>query len=108
MANDSPMLSGMGLHDGHAGLAGGDFLDDTMEEAMAASSSAMSIDRLAPPLGRMGGLAMRGMLGLRRQRSDRSDRQSAVAARVANLVDEHGHGLLMQMLQVCVYVCTWG
>lgn len=54
-------------------------------------------------LGGIVGATMRGTRGVRGRQ-----RHAALAARVSNLVDEHGHGLLMQMLQVRVDSLTRG
>lgn len=45
---------------------------------------------------------------MRRVHVRRSERRAVSAARVANLADEHGHGLLMQMLQVRVLILPPG
>ena len=76
-----------------------DLDDEALDDEMFALSSATSVARMGI-LGGMAGVSMRGMRGMHRRRP--CERQSALAARVSNLVDENGHGLLLQMLHVCM------
>ena len=82
-------------------VVGMEMAKDDMEDDFIGGMDSMTAMASIGPLGGMAGVSMRGMRGMRGR--GRSERQSALAARVANLVDEHSHGLLMQMLQVCIY-----